>query len=74
MIYVVGSGPAGVSCAYALVKKGLRVTMLDAGIELEQETKNIVEKLKKSTQWDNSLLKKIKERMHKEVEIPKKNH
>jgi choline dehydrogenase-like flavoprotein len=35
MIYVVGSGPAGVSCAMALLQKRARVTLIDAGLELE---------------------------------------
>ena len=37
MNYVVGSGPAGVSCARALLDQRLPVTMLDAGLTLEQE-------------------------------------
>jgi choline dehydrogenase-like flavoprotein len=37
MIIVVGSGPAGVSAAQALLDQGLAVTMLDAGQELEPE-------------------------------------
>ena len=35
MIFVVGSGPAGVACASALLGAGARVTMLDAGLDLE---------------------------------------
>jgi choline dehydrogenase-like flavoprotein len=60
MIYVVGSGPAGVACSYALVKKGYEVTMLDAGIELEPEIANTVEQLHKSKHFDPQLLEKIK--------------
>lgn len=37
MHYVVGSGPAGVSCAQALAAAGLEVTILDAGQQLEPE-------------------------------------
>lgn len=37
MFYVVGSGPSGVSCAYALLRQGCDVTMLDAGLTLEPE-------------------------------------
>ncbi len=37
MIYVIGSGPAGVSCADALLDQGLEVTILDAGVELEPD-------------------------------------
>ncbi|HEY4047696.1 MAG TPA: NAD(P)-binding protein [Acidobacteriaceae bacterium] len=35
MYYVIGSGPSGVACAYALVRKGLQVTLIDAGLQLE---------------------------------------
>ncbi|MFH0737395.1 MAG: GMC oxidoreductase [Candidatus Micrarchaeota archaeon] len=37
MFYVVGSGPAGVSCAKALLERGEEVTMLDAGIGLDED-------------------------------------
>lgn len=35
MDYVIGSGPAGVACARALLARGRPVTMLDAGLTLE---------------------------------------
>lgn len=35
MDYVIGSGPAGVACAAALLARGRAVTMLDAGLTLE---------------------------------------
>jgi choline dehydrogenase-like flavoprotein len=35
MFYIIGSGPSGVSCAYALMRQGRKVTLLDAGLELE---------------------------------------
>jgi len=35
MDYVIGSGPAGVACAQALLGRGRAVTMLDAGLTLE---------------------------------------
>ena len=35
---VVGSGPAGVSCAIALLARGCRVEMIDAGLDLEADT------------------------------------
>ena len=35
MVLVLGSGPAGVACASALLEAGEKVTMLDAGLELE---------------------------------------
>ena len=34
-MYVIGSGPAGVSCAKALLHQGAAVTMLDAGVRLD---------------------------------------
>ena len=53
MLYVVGSGPAGVSCAKALLDRGFAVTMLDAGIELEQEKQLLLEKFDgASFSWD----------------------
>ena len=47
MLYVVGSGPSGVACATALIQKGLRVTMLDVGNELEKDKKSDLEHVKK---------------------------
>jgi ferredoxin len=35
MIYIIGSGPSGVAAAVALVKRGLRPTILDAGVEAD---------------------------------------
>ncbi len=42
---VVGSGPAGVACATALLNRGRRVHMLDAGVTLEGEKIGLVQKL-----------------------------
>ncbi|MFC1830300.1 FAD-dependent oxidoreductase [Thermodesulfobacteriota bacterium] len=42
MIYVIGSGPAGISAATALVNNGHEVTMLDVGFDLEPEQESIV--------------------------------
>jgi choline dehydrogenase-like flavoprotein len=46
MNIVIGSGPAGVSCAMALIGLGQPVTMLDGGGELEPGTKAAVERLR----------------------------
>jgi len=46
LCYVVGSGPAGVACAKALLDAGRRVRMLDAGLTLEAERAGLVERLK----------------------------
>jgi choline dehydrogenase-like flavoprotein len=39
---VIGSGPAGVACAKALLARGATVLMLDAGLELEPDRARIV--------------------------------
>ena len=54
MIFVIGSGPAGVACASALLDRGLQVTMLDAGLELEPARRTRLAHLhsRPSTSWD----------------------
>lgn len=42
---VIGSGPAGVACAKALLARGARVLMLDAGLELEPDRARAVRAL-----------------------------
>jgi len=39
---VIGSGPAGVACAKALLARGATVLMLDAGLELEPDRAQVV--------------------------------
>jgi choline dehydrogenase-like flavoprotein len=53
LCYVIGSGPAGVACAKALLDRGRQVTMLDVGMTLEPERLRLVEKLRASPpeQW-----------------------
>ena len=53
---VIGSGPAGVACASALLARGATVLMLDAGIKLEPERAHTVGELaqKKSSEWQPS--------------------
>jgi choline dehydrogenase-like flavoprotein len=46
MNIVIGSGPAGIACAYALLQKGKEVMLIDAGIDLEAEQKAQVSRLK----------------------------
>ena len=48
LCYVIGSGPAAVACAKALLDAGRRVRMLDAGLTLEPDRVSLVEKLKRS--------------------------
>ena len=42
---VIGSGPAGVSAAWALIKQGRKVTMLDVGEQLEKEKSDLRSRL-----------------------------
>ena len=65
MIYVIGSGPAGVSAATALVNKGLEVTLLDAGFELEPERAKLVHRLSTLDResWEEKSISMLKENM-----------
>lgn len=45
MYYVIGSGPAGAACAQALLARGVTVTMLDAGLELEPDPAAAIRRL-----------------------------
>ena len=70
MIYVIGSGPAAVACCSALLKKGLQITMLDAGIRLEQENQVLLNELKQQSfeKWNSETINFFK----KYIEIIKK--
>jgi choline dehydrogenase-like flavoprotein len=59
---VIGSGPAGVACARALLARGARVLMLDAGIELEPDRAQLVHQLSKSkfSDWNPNQLAGLK--------------
>jgi choline dehydrogenase-like flavoprotein len=65
MRYIIGSGPAGIACACALVNQGHEVTILDAGIELEPQRQEVVKLLSQQPPgaWKKSLLDVIKEGM-----------
>ena len=65
MYYIIGSGPAGISCAMALVKKGLNVTMLDYGLEIETERKAVVERMGRTDHqdWGKKDIDHLKENM-----------
>jgi choline dehydrogenase-like flavoprotein len=48
MNVVIGSGPAGVACAQALLHRGETVRMLDVGLALEPERTALIEKLRQT--------------------------
>lgn len=53
---VIGSGPSGISAAWALIKQGQKVTILDVGEELEPGNDNLRSKLEscEPSQWRTS--------------------
>jgi len=63
MIYVIGSGPAGVACASALLEGGAQVTMLDAGLELEPDRRRRLSDLQSVAfpSWDEASLRLLRE-------------
>jgi len=74
-IYIIGSGPASISCAQALVDDGYPVVILDAGIELEAERQQVVDALLASPNWDKDALASLKAGTDATVSgIPVKKH
>ncbi len=63
--YVIGSGPAGVSAAVALLRRGCQVRMLDAGLELEADRQIVTDTLARQDHrdWDQRNIARIKENM-----------
>ena len=59
---VIGSGPAGVACAKALLARGATVLMLDAGIELEPGRAKIVSQFAgaEPSAWNPSQVAELK--------------
>ncbi|MBU0679597.1 MAG: hypothetical protein KJ626_15960 [Verrucomicrobia bacterium] len=45
MYYVLGSGPAAVSAAHALVQRGRKVTIIDPGNSLEEDRQRVLDRL-----------------------------
>jgi choline dehydrogenase-like flavoprotein len=62
VIYIVGSGPAGVACAHALVSRGIPATLLDAGIEMEPDLRQVLTTLSAQPQsaWNAADVERIK--------------
>jgi choline dehydrogenase-like flavoprotein len=73
---VIGSGPAGVACAAALLARGAGVLMLDAGMELEPDRAAIVRELaqRKVSDWPPNQTALIRGKKGAELkELPHKN-
>jgi ferredoxin len=62
---VIGSGPAGVACARALLARGANVLMLDAGLDLEPDRAQAVSRLAatKPSEWPPEQVARLKEGM-----------
>lgn len=58
---VIGSGPAGVSAAKALLNRQVSVLMLDAGIQLDQHRNNTLNQLQ--LRWDEKLYAPLKHKI-----------
>lgn len=60
--YVIGSGPAGVACAHALLQRGAQVVLLDAGVALEKSRADLVAELgaQPPQNWTTAQLKNFK--------------
>ncbi len=65
MFYIIGSGHAGVSAAVALINRGMKVTMLDVGFELEKDKTELLTKINSldKDDWDDEIIKKLKGNM-----------
>lgn len=66
MIYIIGSGPTGVAAAKALLNRGLKVTMLDAGLTLEKSRHAALDKTSSipATDWTPAVLNSFKNGTH----------
>jgi len=65
MIYIIGSGPAGISTAVALVRAGLPVSLLDGGVNLEPEIAAQVSRLQdtQKSDWDQQVLQSFRSKI-----------
>lgn len=57
-ILIIGSGPAGVSAAYALLNRGCKVVMLDVGIQLDKNTQEKLDYFQRTA--DSTVLPDLK--------------
>lgn len=63
MQYIIGSSAAGVAAASALLERGVEVTMLDAGLELEPERAAAIGRMRATDKqhWDAEAIRILKE-------------
>ena len=68
---IIGSGPSGVSCATALLKKNIKVLMIDSGNELEKNIKKEINKLYnlEYKDWPKNILNKPPNKYYKGIPL-----
>src|SRR4026209_2134546 len=74
-VYVIGSGPAGVAAAHALVDRGVEVVMLDVGLDLEPERGQLIDEMyaQEPEAWDVSQIEELRRGMRATADgIPQK--
>lgn len=74
-VCVIGSGPAGVAAAFALVNQGVEVTMLDVGLDLEPKRERLIDEMYETEPhgWRVGQLEELKCGMRATVDgIPQK--
>jgi choline dehydrogenase-like flavoprotein len=74
-IAVVGSGPGGIACTKALIRRGFAVTLFDVGERLDDLRQSMVQKLRvlPPAQWDRRIVDSLTENPTiKTRPIPKK--
>ena len=57
MIYVVGTGPSALAATLTLIKKSMKVTVVDIAKEPEKNTQLLKQKIKKESQIYNGIKK-----------------
>ena len=76
MNLVIGSGPAAISAAHALLDNRQEVTIIDTGIDLESEKKRLVESFANQLpeEWSKDKIHSIKGNININAKgIPKKH-
>ncbi len=73
-IAVIGSGPAGLACAKALIRRGLTPTLLDVGETLPQQNQAIVDRMARlgPAQWSETDREAVMENATIAERVPKK--
>jgi len=71
---VVGSGPSGTMCSSQLLKKNIKVLMIDYGLTIEEKYLNLINELKNldKKQWNYNVRKKLFNNQNNSKDLTKK--